>query len=130
MEEQAEWDKIRYLLEGEGYEVDQARSATGALAQIERERFDTILVQIPVGDIDGIEMLHRIRERDPSAVVIAMGGYAAFEAAIEAWRYDVSGYIPCPVDDPDQVLAVVASGLAERSKKMVPAAILASCAVG
>ena len=119
----AECDALRYLLEGEGYEVDQALCGTEALSKIEQEQFDLILAEIPVPDMDGLEMLWRIREANPNAVVIVMGGYVAFEAAIEAWRYDVSGYVSSHFDDPDKVLAAVTSGLADRREMMVSATI-------
>jgi DNA-binding NtrC family response regulator len=112
--EKVECDELRYLLEGEGYEVDQALCGADALSKIEQEEFDLILAQISMPGTDGLDMLRHIREADQEVVEIVMGDHFALEAAIEAWRYDVSGYVPQPLDDPDRVLAAVASGLADR----------------
>jgi len=109
-----EGDELRYLLEGEGYAVDQALCGTEALSKIEQERFDLVLAEIPVPDMDGLELIRHIRGADHDVVEIVMGDHLSLEAAIEAWRCDVSGYIPQPLDDPDRVLAAVASGLADR----------------
>ena len=112
--EEIEGDELRYLLEGEGYAVDRALCGAEALSKIEQERFDLVLTEIPVPDMDGLELIRDIREADHDVVEIVMGDHLSLEAAIEAWRCDVSEYLPRPLDDPDGVLAAVASGLADR----------------
>jgi DNA-binding NtrC family response regulator len=121
--EQTECKELRYLLEGEGYEVDRALCGTEALSRIEQEPFDVILIEIPAPDIDGVTMLRRIRETEPNAAMIVMGGYVALEAAIEAWQCDISGYLSRPFDEPDEVLAAVTCGLADHNEMMIPATI-------
>jgi len=123
VEVQPECDELCYLLEGEGYEVDQALCAAEALDRVAREGFDLVLVEIPVAGIDGLEMLRRIREQDPGAVVIVIGGDAALGATIAAWQHDISGYIARPLDDPDQLLALITRGLADRGGMPAGAAI-------
>jgi DNA-binding NtrC family response regulator len=112
--EEIEGDELRYLLESEGYAVDQALCGTEALDDIERERFDLVLAELPVPDMDGLDLLRHIREADRDVVEIVMGDHLSLETAIEAWRCGVSGHVPQPLDDPDRVLAAVASGLADR----------------
>jgi DNA-binding NtrC family response regulator len=113
-----EGDELRYLLEGEGYAVDQALCGAEALSKMEQERFDLVLTEIPVPDMDGLELIRDIREADHDVVEIVMGDHLPLEAAIEAWRCDVSGYVPRPLDDLDSVLAAVASGLAHRKRAL------------
>jgi DNA-binding NtrC family response regulator len=117
---EAEGDELRYLLEGEGYAVDQALCGAEALSKIGQERFDLVLTEIPVPDMDGSELIRDIREADHDTVEIVMGDHLPLEAAIEAWRCDVSGYVSRPLDDLDGVLAAVADGLADRKRKLVP----------
>ena len=107
-------DELRYLLEGEGYEVDQACSGSEALNKIAQGRFDLVLVEIPVPDIDGLDLIRSIRRVDRDIVEIVAGDRLSLEAAIESWKYDVIEYVSHPLDDPDGVLAAVASGLADR----------------
>jgi DNA-binding NtrC family response regulator len=98
--QEIEGGEVRYLLESEGYIVDQARCGAEALSKIERERFDLVLAEIPVPDMDGLELVRDIREADRDIVEIVMGDHLSLEAAIEAWK--------------DEVLAAVAGGLTER----------------
>ena len=122
--EEIEGDELRYLLEGEGYAVDQALCGAEALSKIEQERFDLVLAEIPVPDMDGLELIRDIREADHDIVEIVMGDHLPLGAAIEVWRCDVSGYVSRPLDDPDGVLAAVANGLADRERRLVPPGIV------
>ena len=124
-DEKIEGDELRYLLEGEGYEVDQAFCGSETLSKIEQEQFDLVLAEIPLPGTSGLDLIRHIRETDQDIVEIVMGDHLSLEAAIEAWRCDVSGYVSQPLDDPDGVLAAVASGLADR-RRMLAAPGIAS----
>jgi DNA-binding NtrC family response regulator len=119
-EKEIEGDELCYLLEGKGYTVDRARCGTEALSKIELERFDLVLADIPVPDMDGLELIRHIREADHDVVEILVGNHLSMEAAIEAWKSDVSAYVPQPLEDPDETLAAVAGGLADRKQMLVP----------
>ena len=107
-------DFLRYLLEGEGYEVDHANSGAEALAKLESKSVHLILADIKMPGMDGLEMLRRIKEIDENVVVIVMTGYSSLETAIKAIKYNAHNYLTKPFDDPDAVLAAVENGLAER----------------
>jgi DNA-binding NtrC family response regulator len=107
---------LHYLLEGEGYEVDEAHSGSEALDKIREQRFDLVLADIKMPGIDGLEMLRRMREADENIVVIVMTAYSSLETAIKAIKYDASDYLTKPFDDPDDVLAAIERGLADRQK--------------
>jgi two-component system response regulator PilR (NtrC family) len=111
-------DFLRYLLEGEGYEVDHANSAAEALTKLERASFQLVLADIKMPGMDGLEMLRRIKEIDEHIVVIVMTGYSSLETAIRAIKYDAHNYLTKPFDDPDAVLAAVENGLAERGERL------------
>ena len=112
-----EGDELRYLLESEGYEVEQALCGTEALNKIKQEQFDLVLAEIPVPDMEGLELIRHVREVDQDVIEIVMGGHLSLETAIKAWRWDVAGYVAQPLDDPDGVLVAVASGLADRRNR-------------
>lgn len=109
-------EKLQYLLEEKEYTVDQALCRAEALKKIGQKAFDLVLAEIPVPDMDGVEMLRHIREVNPTTSLVVMGGDIALEAAIETWRCDISGYVSRPFDDPDEVLAAVTCGLTDHSK--------------
>jgi DNA-binding NtrC family response regulator len=111
-------DFLRYLLEGEGYEVDDANSAAESLAKLAESAYDLVLADIKMPGMDGLEMLRQIKELDENTVVIVMTGYSSLETAIKAIKYNAHNYLTKPFDDPDAVLAAVENGLAERREKL------------
>lgn len=116
-DDEIEGDELRYLLESEGYEVEQATSGSEALGKIEEERFDLVMAEIPLPDMDALQVIRQIREADQDVVEIVMGRHLPSEAAVEAWRSNVSGYVARALDDPGEVLAAVASGLVDRDDR-------------
>jgi two-component system NtrC family response regulator len=108
---------LHYLLEGEGYEVEEAHSGAEALDRIKDKAYQLVLADIKMPGIDGLEMLRRIREANEETVVIVMTGYSSLETAIKAIKYDASDYLTKPFDDPDAVLAAVERGLADRQEE-------------
>ena len=110
-------DFLRYLLEGEGYAVDDANSAPESLTKLAESSYDLVLADIKMPGMDGLEMLRRIKELDERTVVIVMTGYSSLETAIKAIKYNAHNYLTKPFDDPDAVLAAVENGLAERREK-------------
>jgi two-component system NtrC family response regulator len=111
-------DFLRYLLEGEGYEIDDANSAAQALDKLRGRAYQLVLADIKMPGIDGLEMLRQIKELDENIVVIVMTGYSSLETAIKAIKYNAHNYLTKPFDDPDAVLAAVENGLAERREKL------------
>jgi two-component system NtrC family response regulator len=106
---------LRFLLQEEGYAVDVAHSGDQALAKVEEDKFQLILVDIKMPGLDGLEMLRKLREADEDTVVIVMTGYSSLDSAIKAIKYDASDYLTKPFDDPDAVLAAVERGLAGQA---------------
>ncbi|MBN1641262.1 MAG: response regulator [Anaerolineae bacterium] len=111
-------DFLRYLLEGEGYEVDDANSGIEALDKLRAGSYHLVLADIKMPGMDGLEMLRRIKELDPDTIVIVMTGYSSLETAIKAIKYDAHNYLTKPFDDPDAVLAAVENGLLERRERL------------
>ncbi len=111
-------DFLRYLLEGEGYEVGHAHSGIEALEKLEANSYHLVMADIKMPGMDGLEMLRRIKEIDEHIIVIVMTGYSSLETAIKAIKYNAHNYLTKPFDDPDAVLAAVENGLAERKAEL------------
>ena len=107
---------LRFLLEGEGFEVDYANSAAEALEKVGSNGFQIVLADIKMPGMDGLEMLRRIKELDESLMVIVMTAYASLETAIEAIKYDAFDYLVKPFEDTDKVLGVIEKSLARRAE--------------
>ena len=97
----------------EGCEVAAAESAAEALRRRAEGRWDLALVDIKMPGVDGIELLHRLREVDPQLMIIIMTGYASVETAVAALKNGAYDYVTKPFD-PDDIAHTVRNALAHR----------------
>jgi DNA-binding response OmpR family regulator len=111
---------IRYsiskTLQRVGYQVHTAASGEEALEMMLRQTYDVVLTDIRMPGLSGVELLRRIKEQAPDAVVILLTGYASLETAIESLRLGAHDYLVKPSSSQD-IRNSVAQGL-ERSHNM------------
>jgi DNA-binding response OmpR family regulator len=89
------------ILEQEGYEVETANDGREALEMAARSRYDLVLTDLRMDDMDGNTLLHEMQQRHPGIVTIVLTGYASIESSIDALRQGVYDYLvkPCMVED-------------------------------
>ena len=111
---------IRYsiskTLQRLGYQVHTAESGELALEMMQRQEYDVVLTDIRMPGLTGVELLARIREQAPDAVVILLTGYASLETAIESLRLGAHDYLVKPSSSQD-IRDSVAEGL-ERARNL------------
>ncbi len=96
---------FRHVMSGElrrlGYEVSTASSGEEAVARLERQEAEVILLDLRLPGVDGLTVLKTIRSRLPSAEVIMLTGHGSIDTAIESIREGAFDYItkPCPLDE-------------------------------
>jgi DNA-binding NtrC family response regulator len=80
-----------------GYDVVTAASGREALEQAAQVA-DVTLLDLRLPDMDGIQVLERLRERNPSAGVVVLTGHGTIDTAIRAVRLGAYDYLekPCP----------------------------------
>ncbi|MDQ4122069.1 MAG: sigma-54 dependent transcriptional regulator [Acidobacteriota bacterium] len=88
---------LQFALEGEGYEIATASLGGEAIQMAERERYDSMLVDLRLPDIDGLEVLRRFKEITPDSEVIVISGQSSMDAAIEATKLGAFYFINKPV---------------------------------
>ncbi|MCL6562436.1 MAG: response regulator [Firmicutes bacterium] len=108
--------RLKKLLEDQGYEVVEAQNGREALERYQDAQPALVLMDITMPEMDGIEAVRTLIERDPDARVVmvsALGQQAMVLAAIQAGAKD---FIVKPFQ-PDRVLTAVAkwAAVAERS---------------
>jgi signal transduction histidine kinase len=83
-----------------GFEIAEADSGLGALAEIERQTFDVVLLDVMMPDMNGLEVLRRIREHhtDIALPVIMVTGKTESQDIVEALTLGANDYITKPVD--------------------------------
>src|SRR5207248_1425117 len=86
--------------------VDTTDSAQGALEQIQKYHYDTIVSDIKMPGMDGLELLARIRELRPGTPTLLITGHGEHDLAIQALRGGAYDYIQKPIDR-DYVVAAL-----------------------
>jgi len=108
---------LRTILEGAGAKVTAVATATGALQTINLLRPDVLIADLGMPMMDGISLIHRIRNASDPQVraipAVAVTGRAEYEAMVRESGFEM--YLPKPVD-PDELVAAVAD-LARRGKR-------------
>ena len=87
----------------EGFAVRMAEGGEQGLAEIRREMVDLVLCDLVLGDMDGIDVLRRIKSEWPDIAVVMITGHATIRNALDALRSGASDYIAKPAD-PDEVV--------------------------
>ena len=103
---------VRVNLEMEGYTVREAASADEALAALEDQAPQLVLLDVVMPGVDGWQMLQRMQERHGSIPVIMFSGKVDDDSATDAEKRGARGFVGKPFD-PQQLI--------ERAKQLVPA---------
>ena len=95
-----------------GCEVEALDDAHAALRRIDEQEFDVIISDILLGEIDGLQILDRVRQRFPRSKVILITGYAMMAMARSAMERGAFDFIAKPFK-PDDLRSVVTRAAAE-----------------
>lgn len=95
-------------------EVTVSSSAVEALELLKQKHFDLVLVDIRMPEMDGLEFLSTLKEKDSWTSVIMMTAYGSIETAVDAIKRGAYDFITKPFEIPD-LLRLLRKGL-ERSE--------------
>jgi len=98
-----------------GYRVAAAGSGREALALVEQEPPDLIILDLVMPEMDGIEALRRIRERGVTAKVLILTAYGTAQQIREARALGVREFIGKPFDL-DRLVGIVRQELEEDTR--------------
>jgi DNA-binding NtrC family response regulator len=79
-----------------GAEVDVFEDPHQALKRIQEKTFDVVVTDIRMEDVDGIEILEKVKARSGHTKVIMITGYATVEVAREALAKGAFDFIAKP----------------------------------
>src|SRR5512138_2328906 len=85
------------VLEDEGYRTVFAVDGLEALAAIETEVPDLVLLDIWMPRMDGMETLQRLKEKNPSLTVVMISGHGTIETAVRATQLGAFDFIEKPL---------------------------------
>ena len=107
------------VLEDEGYEVAAVEDAESGLAEIPRQPYDVVLLDIWLPGIDGLEALARIQEIPPTArpAVVMISGHGSVEAAVKATKLGAFDFIEKPLTI-EKVTVVLKNAVQQRKLEL------------
>lgn len=94
------------LLTQEGYAVEVAASGEEALSRLDSERYDLILTDLVMPGMDGIELVHRAKQRNPEQDVIVVTSVGDVATAVDAMKLGANDYLLKPIEKPALVRTV------------------------
>lgn len=106
-------DACSQVLIKEGYSVKAAEDGIEGLRLFRTEFFHAVLLDLKLPDMDGMEILSRIKEDNPKTPVIIITGYASIDSAIEAMKRGAADYLPKPFT-PEQLRLIIKKSLDSR----------------
>jgi len=89
---------LQEVLEYEKYEVEQAENGPEGIEKFQADRFDTVLCDIKMPGMDGIEVLENLLSLVSDVPVIMISGHANIDTAVEAIKKGAFDFIEKPLD--------------------------------
>jgi two-component system response regulator PilR (NtrC family) len=106
-------DLLSVVFKKEGYRVRATLSAKKALELISKEEFGLILTDIKLPEINGFEILRRVRESKPEIAVVMITAYGNVKQAVEALKAGAFDYVVKPFDV-EELKIIVANAMEKK----------------
>jgi DNA-binding NtrC family response regulator len=88
--------RLKPALEKDGYHVETFTDSIQAKKRLEERRFDIVVTDIKMADIDGMMLFRFIKEKWPTTRVIIISGFATVDITREAFQAGVCDVIAKP----------------------------------
>ncbi|HDP97955.1 MAG TPA: response regulator, partial [bacterium] len=100
-------------LKAEGMVVDSAENGRVGVEMLKKKKYDLILLDLMMPEMQGTEFLDFVSSYDESIIVIVITGFATIESAVETLKKGAYDYLPKPFT-PEELRKVVRKGLERR----------------
>jgi len=112
-DDEAILDSCSQVLRKEGYTVREARDGLKGLRIFNKESFHLVFLDLKLPGPDGMEILEKIKEKNPETQVIIITGYASIESAVEAMKIGAFDYMAKPFS-PKELRVITRKALENR----------------
>jgi two-component system response regulator RegA len=102
--------RLGRAMERRGFQVEMAGSVAAALTAIAAKPPAYAVVDLRLGDGNGLDVVERLRERRDDARVIVLTGYGAIASAVAAVKIGAIDYLSKPADAAEVTQALLAQG--------------------
>jgi PAS domain S-box-containing protein len=96
-------DSLRLLLADEGFDIDMAGSGAEAMARLDKQQYDLLLLDMHLGDMDGFAVMEHIRSLGADTLVVIITGDASIESAVSALKRGAYDYLKKPFEPEDLI---------------------------
>jgi DNA-binding NtrC family response regulator len=88
---------IKSSFEQDGYIVEPFIEPAAALARMKEIQFHLIITDLKMKDMDGMEVLNKIKQEQPQIKVIMITAFASMDTAVEAFRKSADDFFAKPI---------------------------------
>ncbi len=109
---------LEMVMHEEGYDVDLADTGRSALNKFKASEFDLVVADLRLPDIDGMDVIQHVRDKQPRTGVVVITGYPSVSSAVRAVKLGVSDYLRKPFTE-DEFLSAVKSALQQKEQQSI-----------
>ena len=102
------------ILEKQGYRPETAENGQAALSRLENAFYHLVITDLKMADLNGLELLKKVKERSPETEVVVMTAYGTIETAVNAIKAGAYDYLTKPVDK-ERLLLLIDKALERQS---------------
>jgi len=99
-------ESFLHWFEKSGHMVETAASGRVALEKLEQRSFEILFVDIKMPEMDGIELLKKVKSEYPDTAVVIITAYGSIESSVKAMKLGATDYLLKPFK-PDQLTLVM-----------------------
>ncbi len=103
----------RYLTK-KGFETETAHTGSKGLALFTEHKFDAVICDYRLGDMDGKQIIATLKEKNPAVKLLVITGYSDIKTAVEVIKLGAFDYITKPLI-PDEVSSILNNLLQTQS---------------
>ena len=81
-----------------GMDVTTSASPLDALKKVQEKDYDAIIMDLKMPQMDGLQLLKVLKEKNPDLQIILLTGHATVEKGIEAMKLGATDFLEKPVD--------------------------------
>jgi len=107
-------ESVRKALEYHHFKVDIADNGKEALHSVYREKYDLVVMDVNMPEMDGIEALGEIKKYDPSIIVLILTAYSNVGDAVKVVKEGAYNYLEKPITS-DNLVALIKRALKART---------------
>ena len=104
------------ILEDKGYNMEAVGTAREAIRKTDKKFYNLALIDIRLPDMEGIDLLMKIRDTTPKIRKIIITGYPTLQNAVDAVNRGADAYITKPFDV-ERVLSTISEQLKKQEQE-------------